>query len=233
MLAWISSFCARVASKLFGSAFIRESCPDFLRSIFNEEPFGLLTQLLSIIHHASRTFNIPTCDKSPIIMSDIMEKFWSAPPVSRWEVVTGRNHQLTRNRTLVAAIGLESLLIHGGLINGYYALFYMPFIFKFPLPQLWRFITPFLLTGGGFNALWDMYMFWTYTTELELSSPRFTQPGDFATYVFFIASSVMVSHLVLIHYTLPFCSSRLICLKRFLMAREITPTWHVVLSFAK
>lgn len=110
-------------------------------------------------------------------MSDIMDKFWGAPPVSR---------------TLVAAIAAESLLVHSGIISGYHAMFYMPYIFKLPFPEVWRFITPFLLTGGGFNALWDMYMFWTYTTQLELNSPRFPRPGDFATYVFFLAVSILI-----------------------------------------
>ncbi|KAK5944724.1 hypothetical protein PMZ80_001924 [Knufia obscura] len=111
-------------------------------------------------------------------MADIMDKFWSAPPVSR---------------TIVAAIAAESLFVHGGLLSGYRVMFYMPYIFKFPLPELWRLFTPFLLTGGGFNALWDMYMFWTYATQLELNSPRFSQPGNFATYVGFIAISILVT----------------------------------------
>jgi len=72
-------------------------------------------------------------------------------------------------------------------------MFYLPYIWKFPFPELWRLVTPFLLTGGGFNALWDMYMFWTYATQLELDSPRFSQPGDFATYVGFVATSILVS----------------------------------------
>ncbi|KAK5077159.1 hypothetical protein LTS08_006151 [Lithohypha guttulata] len=109
-------------------------------------------------------------------MADIMDKFWSAPPVSR---------------TLVAAIAVESLLVHGGLVNGYLALFHLPSLLKFPFPQIWRLITPFLLVGSGFNALWDLYMFWTYVTQLELNSPRFAQPGDFATYVAFIAATIL------------------------------------------
>ena len=97
------------------------------------------------------------------------------------------------DRTLVAALAAESLLVHGGLLNGYLVLFHLPFLWKFPLPQLWRLITPFLLTSGGFNALFDLYMFWTYTTQLELNSSRFTQPGDFATYFFFVVVSILVS----------------------------------------
>lgn len=86
-----------------------------------------------------------------------------------------------------------SLLVHGGLLGFHRVLFYLPYIWKFPFPELWRLVTPFLLTGGGFSALWDMYMFWTYATQLELNSPRFSQPGDFATYVGFVAMSILVS----------------------------------------
>lgn len=93
-------------------------------------------------------------------------------------------------------MAVESLLVHGGLLNGYLVLFHLPWVLKFPLPQLWRLITPFLLTGNGFSALWDLYMFWTYATGLELNSPRFTQPGDFCTYVIFVATTILVSALL-------------------------------------
>lgn len=33
---------------------------------------------------------------------------------------------------------------------------------------------------------------WTYSTGLELNSPRFSQPGDFFTYVAFVASVILV-----------------------------------------
>ena len=128
----------------------------------------------------------------------------------------------------MAAIGAESLLVHGGLVSGYRVMFYLPYLWKFPFPELWRLITPFLLTGGGFNALWDIYMFWTYATQLELNSPRFTQPGDFATYVGFIAISILVSPSLSIvdpvcPYTSPFCPFRNLCLIRFLVSEEDYP----------
>jgi hypothetical protein len=37
------------------------------------------------------------------------------------------------------------------------------------------------------------YAVWTYSTGLELNSPRFGQPGDFFTYVTFVASVILVS----------------------------------------
>ena len=115
----------------------------------------------------------------------------------------------------MAAIAAESLLVHGGLVSGYRVMFYLPFIWKLPLPEIWRLITPFLLTSGGFNAMWDMYMFWTYATQLELNSSRFSQPGDFATYVGFVAVSILVSGFVvsfIVLQTSHFCPVRNLCL---------------------
>jgi hypothetical protein len=37
---------------------------------------------------------------------------------------------------------------------------------------------------------------WTYGTGLELNSPRFSQPGDFFTYVVFVALVILVSFLL-------------------------------------
>lgn len=51
----------------------------------------------------------------------------------------------------------ESALVHSGLMSAYRMVFYTPYIFKLPFPELWRLITPFLLTGGGFSMLFDLY----------------------------------------------------------------------------
>lgn len=79
------------------------------------------------------------------------------------------------------------------MLNGYLVLFHLPSIFTFPFPQIWRLATPFLLVRNGFNALWDLYMFWTYSTGLEVNSPRFSEPGAFAIYVAFVAVAIIVS----------------------------------------
>ena len=39
----------------------------------------------------------------------------------------------------------------------------------------------------------DTFSVWTYGTGLELNSPRFAQPGDFLTYIVFIATVILVS----------------------------------------
>ncbi|KAJ9495773.1 hypothetical protein LTR99_010683 [Exophiala xenobiotica] len=106
---------------------------------------------------------------------DIMDRFWSAPPVSR---------------TIVAAMFVESALVHSGLISGMRVVYYTPWIFKFP-PELWRLISSFILTGGGFSFVFDLYFMFTYASGLELNSPRFSQPGDFFTYVAFVATVIL------------------------------------------
>ena len=105
---------------------------------------------------------------------------------------------------------VESALCHGGLVSFYRVIFAKSLIFKLVVPELWRCATAFLLTGGGFQFVFDMYFsklqdillevssthtetVWTYGTGLELNSPRFTHPGDFFTYVFFVCSVILVS----------------------------------------
>jgi len=106
-----------------------------------------------------------------------MDRFWSAPPVTR---------------TIVAAMFAESALVHGGLVNPMRVIYYTPWIFKFP-PELWRLLSSFILTGGGFSFVFDLYFMFTYASGLELNSPRFSQPGDFFTYVFFVATTILVT----------------------------------------
>ena len=89
-------------------------------------------------------------------------------------------------------------------------MFYLPWIFKFPLPEVWRFVTPFWVTGGGISILFDTYFcephlnplqiffilmcyqVWTYSSGLETESSRFSQPGDFFTYIIFLGIAILV-----------------------------------------
>ncbi|KAM5491337.1 hypothetical protein MaudMau93_001932 [Microsporum audouinii] len=68
----------------------------------------------------------------------------------------------------------------------------MPKIFKI-LPQLWRLLTPFTLTGGGLSFFLDLYFLYSYASDIEVNSPRFSGPGDFVTYVIFVAIVILVS----------------------------------------
>ncbi|RAH56924.1 DER1-domain-containing protein [Aspergillus piperis CBS 112811] len=103
--------------------------------------------------------------------------FWAAPPVTR---------------TLTALTFLQSILVHGGLLSGYYVLFLRRLVFK-TLPEIWRLFSPFIITGPGLSLIFDLYFMFTYGSRLETESPRFSAPGDFFTYVFFVASIIMLT----------------------------------------
>ncbi|KAK2765913.1 hypothetical protein FQN54_007428 [Arachnomyces sp. PD_36] len=106
-----------------------------------------------------------------------MDAFWAAPPVTR---------------TLTLATGVLSALVHGKLLPGYWVIFYLPRIFKLP-PELWRIPSSFLLTGGGFSLIMDLYFMYTYGSKLETQSARFSAPGDFFTYLIFVATTIMLT----------------------------------------
>ena len=63
-----------------------------------------------------------------------------------------------------------SLLVHGNIISGSRVVFYLPWIFKFPLPEVWRFVTPFWVTGGGLSILFDTYFCEPHGTLYKYSS---------------------------------------------------------------
>ncbi|EAW12478.1 uncharacterized protein ACLA_008980 [Aspergillus clavatus NRRL 1] len=111
-----------------------------------------------------------------------MDRFWAAPPVTR---------------TLVALTFAQSALVYGGLLSGYHVIFIPQLIFKV-LPQLWRLGSPFLLTGSGLSFIFDLYF---STTSCWTGSPRFSSPGDFFTYVFFVAFVIVVTLILAFVYT--------------------------------
>lgn len=51
---------------------------------------------------------------------------------------------------------VESALVHSGLVNYMRVMYMTPLLFKFP-PELWRLLSSFILTGGGFNFVFDLY----------------------------------------------------------------------------
>ncbi|PTU17722.1 hypothetical protein P175DRAFT_0535469 [Aspergillus ochraceoroseus IBT 24754] len=104
-----------------------------------------------------------------------MDFFWSAPVVAR---------------TITAITFVESVLVHGQLLKYFRVLFLPRLLFKI-WPEVWRLFTPFFLTGGGIGFVFDLYFMYTYASKLETGSPRFTAPGDFFTYVVFVASVIM------------------------------------------
>lgn len=83
--------------------------------------------------------------------------------------------------------------MYSGILNPYYVVFIRRFVLKLPVPQLWRLITPFFLTGPKLGIVLDPYFIYTYGSVLETESSRFSQPGDFLVYLLFIAGVVLVS----------------------------------------
>ncbi|KAK1074266.1 hypothetical protein LTR12_002241 [Friedmanniomyces endolithicus] len=107
-----------------------------------------------------------------------MDMFWAAPPVSR---------------TITAAAVLLSTPTWMGLINPYYVVFLREKLLTFTsVPQIWRLVTPFILTGPKLGLLLDPYFLYTYGSQLELEASRFTQPGDFFMYLVFVAAVILL-----------------------------------------
>ena len=113
-------------------------------------------------------------------------------------------------RTLTALTLGTSLLVHGNIVSGSRVIFYLPWIFKFPMPEVWRSVTSFWVTGSNLSILFDTYFcephgptslqvpvlmnnqVWTYSSGLEKESGRFSQPGDFFTYIIFLGLVILV-----------------------------------------
>ena len=89
---------------------------------------------------------------------DIMDRFWNSPPVTRYvfSSLLRCARLIFSDRTIVAAMFVESALVHSGLINYMRVIYFTPLLFKFP-PELWRLLSSFILTGGGFNFVFDLY----------------------------------------------------------------------------
>ncbi|KAJ5927989.1 hypothetical protein N7466_006945 [Penicillium verhagenii] len=109
-------------------------------------------------------------------MDQVQAAFWAAPPVTR---------------TITALTLVQSALVYGGVLNGYYVIFWPDRILKL-LPEIWRLATPFLLTGPKLSFVFDLYRMYHYGSQLETNSARFSQPGDFFIYLVFVAFTLML-----------------------------------------
>jgi hypothetical protein len=63
---------------------------------------------------------------------------------------------LITSRSIITAMLAESALCIMGILPVELVIFRWPTFFQIP-PQLWRLVTPFFLTGGGINMLFDIY----------------------------------------------------------------------------
>jgi Derlin-2/3 len=94
-------------------------------------------------------------------------------------------------RTVAAAAALLSFGIHFGVLPGNYFIFHHMFLFKF-LPELWRPVTSFLITGSGLNMLFDTYFLYQYLSGLEIGNPRFSKKADLIWYLMFVSGVILV-----------------------------------------
>ncbi|KAJ5248497.1 hypothetical protein N7524_012457 [Penicillium chrysogenum] len=104
-----------------------------------------------------------------------MDVFWAAPPVTR---------------TLTALTLVQSALMYGGLLGFYWAPFLPSLIFSWR-PQIYRLVTPFLLTGPKLGFFFDLYIMYHYGSAAEKSMA----PGEFLIYLLFVAFSIMLRNL--------------------------------------
>ena len=94
---------------------------------------------------------------------------------------------------MTAAAVITSIIVWSGIVNPYYVVFLRRSIFKLWVPQLWRLITPFLVTGPKLGIILDPYFLYTYGKALETESSRFSQPGDFLVFLLFACTVIVVS----------------------------------------
>ena len=99
----------------------------------------------------------------------------------------------------MAATVATSAAVYGGLLPAQHILFFAPWIYKKFPPEIWRLVTSFLLTGPQLGMVFDPFLLWTYGSNLEKDSPRFTRKGDFFVYVAFLELTIVVRILFFHH----------------------------------
>ncbi|THZ02387.1 hypothetical protein D6C93_03264 [Aureobasidium pullulans] len=108
----------------------------------------------------------------------IADAFWAAPPIAR---------SLTA-ATLVLSVNFWLIPI----ISSYYFVFVPQLVLKLWVPQIWRLVTAFFITGPSLGLIMDPYFLFTYCKALEVDSSRFSQPGDLFVALVFICSVILL-----------------------------------------
>ena len=110
------------------------------------------------------------------------------------------------NRTITAATVLISVPGHLGLYSLMWVVFLSDYIFTIrQLPQIWRLVTSFFVTGPQLGLIMDPFFLYHYSSQLETGSPRFSAPGAYAFYILFVSTVIMVSKTV--HSVVSFAST--------------------------
>jgi Derlin-2/3 len=94
-------------------------------------------------------------------------------------------------RTISTAAFIVSAGVHTGILPFGWFMWHLPFLWRIP-PQIWRFPTSFLVTGGGLNLLFDTYFLYTYLCQLEIGHPKFPRKEDMLWYLIFVSAVILV-----------------------------------------
>jgi Derlin-2/3 len=109
-------------------------------------------------------------------MEGFMDAYWQTPRVTR---------------IMTTVVLLFSLAVHLGAMSGAPFAWYPPSIFRMP-PQLWRFVTPFFLTGPQLGILFDTYWLYRYLTQLEVGNSKFPKTSDLVWYLVFVGGTIQI-----------------------------------------
>jgi hypothetical protein len=98
------------------------------------------------------------------------------------------------DRTITAATVLISIPGHVlGIPDFYYVAFIPQYVFTLRMvPQIWRLVSNFFITGPKLGMILDPYFLFTYCSNLETTAARFSQPGDFFMYLGFCCVVILV-----------------------------------------
>lgn len=95
-------------------------------------------------------------------------------------------------RTFSSVILATSIACHFGILPMGWFYFHYLEIFKFP-PEIWRFVTSFLLTGPKVGIVMDTYFVFQYVSQLETTHPKFNRREDLLWYIVFCGFTILVS----------------------------------------
>jgi len=109
-------------------------------------------------------------------MSDIMDGYWRTPPLAR---------------TLATTIFVSSVAFYLGFLPGRWLFFHYQLLLKMP-PQIWRLATGFLISQPKLGIILDPYFVFSYASQLETASPKFSRKEDLAWYLVFVCSVIMI-----------------------------------------
>ncbi|KAH7152344.1 centromere/microtubule-binding protein cbf5 [Dactylonectria estremocensis] len=106
---------------------------------------------------------------------NLLDAYWQTPPIAR---------------TLTTITAILSLSVQLGVLPTHWFIHHPSYLWKL-LPQIWRPVTCFLITGGGLSMLFDSYFLYQYLSQLEIGNPRFPRKADVVWYLMFISGTIL------------------------------------------